>query len=190
MEKVKISRRKFMGSTVVGAGCLSVLPASRLFAEESTSLSQTIKNVWKQGREYTLEFANAMPEEKFVFKPTEEVFSFAEQLMHLVGGNYWFFSRLKDEKPLKGEDELKAEGKSKSEVIGFLEESFKYGDDFIDKLTDQIAHEEISAGENKIAKWKTILFCCEHITHHRGQLVVYLRLNGIKPPDYRSGYFA
>jgi uncharacterized damage-inducible protein DinB len=29
----------------------------------------------------------------------------------------------------------------------------------------------------------------DHITHHRGQIVVYLRLNGIKPPQYRSGFF-
>ncbi|MFA9454721.1 MAG: DinB family protein [Candidatus Aminicenantaceae bacterium] len=44
-------------------------------------------------------------------------------------------------------------------------------------------------GKNKLAAWKLVLFCVDHITHHRGQTVVYLRLNGIKPPQYRSGFF-
>ena len=52
-----------------------------------------------------------------------------------------------------------------------------------------IFRQETKVGENAIAKWKLILFGMDHVTHHRGQMVVYLRLNGIKPPQYRSGYF-
>lgn len=51
------------------------------------------------------------------------------------------------------------------------------------------AVEEIPMGRSKAAKWKTLLFCEEHIAHHRGQIVVYLRLNGIIPPQYKSGFF-
>jgi uncharacterized damage-inducible protein DinB len=59
----------------------------------------------------------------------------------------------------------------------------------ISGLTEKTATEEISMGRNKLAKWKTLLFCAEHIAHHRGQIVVYLRLNGITPPQYKSGFF-
>jgi uncharacterized damage-inducible protein DinB len=148
-----------------------------------------LKNVWDKSKEYTREFAEAMPDDKYGFKPTEEVWSFAEQLLHLAGVNYWFFATLKGEKPPKSEKDLKAKGTAKKDVISMLEESFKYGDGFVEGLTDKIAHEEITRGKNKMAKWKIILFCVDHITHHRGQMVVYLRLNGIKPPQYRSGFW-
>ncbi|MFC2169828.1 DinB family protein [Acidobacteriota bacterium] len=148
-----------------------------------------MKNIWNKANEYTMEFVQAMPGEKYGFKPTDEVFSFAEHVLHLVGSNFWFFSSIKGEKPPKSEEALKSEGKSKEDVIKLLEESNKYGDGVLNGLTDEMAKEEVPMGKNKLAKWKMILFCSDHITHHRGQMVVYLRLNGIKPPQYRSGLF-
>ena len=116
-------------------------------------------------------------------------FLFSEQLLHLAGSNYWFFSALKGAKPSQAEDAFKSEGKTKSDVVKLLEESFAYGDEVINGLTNTIANEEVTVGKNKMAKWKAILFCVDHITHHRGPIVVYLRLKGIKPPQYRCGFF-
>ena len=76
MENSKISRRHFVGTTALGAGCLALTSSSRLFASESTSLAPVLKNVWDKAKEYTMEFTKAMPDEKYGFKPTEEVFSF------------------------------------------------------------------------------------------------------------------
>jgi uncharacterized damage-inducible protein DinB len=189
MTKLKISRRQFVTTTALGAGCLAVTSSSRLFAGGESDFIPTVKNVWTQLKESFMEFAKAMPDEKYGFKPTEEVFSFAEQVLHSVGSNYWFFATLRGEKPPKPEDALKAEGKTKADVIKLLDESNAYADEFVNGLTETTAHEEAKVGKNALAKWKLILFCFDHITHHRGQLVVYLRLNGIKPPQYRSGFF-
>ena len=189
MSQSKISRRKFVTATALGAGALAVTSSSRLFAGGESDFVPTVKNVWTKSKESFLEFAQAMPEDKYGFKPTEEVMSFAEQVLHAIGGDFWFFATLKGEKPPKPEDALKAEGKTKADIIKLVEESQAYGDEFFNGLNETIAHEEAKMGENTIAKWKLILFSFDHITHHRGQLVVYLRLNGIKPPQYRSGYF-
>jgi uncharacterized damage-inducible protein DinB len=137
-----------------------------------------------------LEFARAMPEEKYGFKPTDEVFSFAEQLLHLAGANSWFFSAIKGEKPSMSEEALKAEGKSGADVKKLLEDSFSLGDEVVGGMDDTAAGKEVTMGKRKLAAWKLVLFCADHITHHRGQTVVYLRLNGIKPPQYRSGFFS
>ena len=187
MEKSKISRRKFVGTAALGAGSLAILSSSKLFAAE-VALTPVVQNVWKQGREYIMDFAKAMPADKYGFKPTEEVFSFAGQLLHLADTNYWVFSTIKGEKPFRSEDDSKAEGKTKEEVVKILEESFAYGDDVISGFTDASIVEEVG-GRRKLANWKRILFCAEHITHHRGQIVTYLRLNGIVPPKYRSGFY-
>lgn len=189
MERSDISRRKFVGTAALGAGFLAVSPTSRLFAAESTDVAPVLKRVWAQAKAYLMDFTKAMPDEKYGFKPTDEVFSFSEQLLHLAGSNYWFFSTVKGEKPPKSEDAFKPEGKTKADVIKLLEESFAYGDPVIEGLTEKSAFEEISFGRGKLALWKIIMFAVDHITHHRGQIVVYLRLNGIKPPQYRSGLF-
>lgn len=189
MGNPKISRRHFVGTTALGIGCLAAGPASRLFASDSSTMVPALKNVWKQTKEYTMEFAEAMPDENYGFKPTEEVFSFAEQLLHLAGGNYWFFASIKGEKPPQPEEALKSEGKTKNDIIELVKESFVFGDAVVEELTDKILHKEVAMGENKLVVWKLLLFCVDHISHHRGQMVVYLRLNGIKPPQYRSGFF-
>ena len=190
MEELKVSRRKFIGAAALGTGSMALATSTRLFGMESGSLSSALKNVWKLSKEYTMDFAQEMPDDKYGYKPTEEVYSYSEQLLHLAGGNFWFFSSIKGEKSPKPESAFDAEGKSKSDVIKLLEESFAYGDVVVDALSDESAKEEIAAGNNtKLPKWKIVLFCTDHITHHRGQMVVYLRLNGIKPPQYRSGYY-
>ncbi|MBN1223126.1 MAG: DinB family protein [Candidatus Aminicenantes bacterium] len=189
MGKSRISRRRFVGTAAVGVGSLTLASASRLFAGGSSSMVSTLKNVWIKAKEYTLEFAQSMPGDKYGFKPTPEVFSYADQLLHLAGSNYWFFATLRGEKPPKPEEEFKSEGKTKEDVVRIVEESFAYGDEFFNGLTDAVANEEVSVGKNKLIKWKVALFSIDHLTHHRGQLVVYLRLNGIKPPEYRSGFF-
>lgn len=48
-------------------------------------------------------------------------------------------------------------------------------------MDDTKAAAEVTMGKNKLAAWKLVLFCVDHITHHRGQTVVYLRLNGSSP---------
>jgi uncharacterized damage-inducible protein DinB len=187
MNHSKISRRKFVGAAALGAGSLALTAPSRLMAGDPPLLAPVLKSVWTQSKQYLMEFAEAMPEEKYGFKPTDEVFSFAEQLLHLAGTNYWCFSVMKGEKAPKTPEEMKVEGKS--EVMGLLKESFAYGEGIISGLTEETAAAEIQMGRRKMAQWKVILFCADHISHHRGQIVTYLRLNGIKPPDYRSGFF-
>jgi uncharacterized damage-inducible protein DinB len=188
MKKSGISRRRFVGTMAAGAGTLTMASAARLFASGSASLAPTLKNVWIKAKEYTLEFAQAMPDNQYGFKPTPEVFSFAEQLVHIAGSNYWFFSALKGEKPPLSEEALKAQGKSKDDVLKILKESFAPADAYVEGLTDTVAFEDLDVGKTKLAKWKIVLFAVDHLTHHRGQLVVYLRLNGIKPPEYRTGF--
>ena len=73
MTQSKISRRKFVAASALGAGCLAVTSTSKLFAGEKSDFIPTMKNVWAKSKGTFLEFAKAMPEDKYGFKPTEEV---------------------------------------------------------------------------------------------------------------------
>ena len=138
---------------------------------------------WQRAKDYSLKFAEAMPEEHYKFKPTPEIMSYGEQLVHFAGATFWFASKVKGEKsPVK---EFKAEEKSKAEIIAFLKDSFAYAEKAVAGLSDEEAAKEIPLfGKLILTKAQTLMTIRDHVTHHRGQMVIYLRLKNIKPPEY------
>ncbi len=146
-----------------------------------------LKNNWESISSYYLEAANLMPEEHFGFKPTKEVFSYAEQLLHIAGGNYYFASLVKGEKSPKPQDVFKAEGKSKKVIVALLKESFEFMLKAIAGFNDEKLQTKVDFAKKKMAVYQVLTFAAEHAIHHRGQMIVYLRLKGQIPPKYRSG---
>jgi len=124
-----------------------------------------------------------MPDETYHFKPVEEVRSFADQMLHIAQSSIFFATAY-----LGGTDapesDYSTEGKSKSEIVELLEEAFDYCTGILISLTDEQLHEEIETFAGVLPKNEVVLFMRDHVTHHRGQTVVYLRLNGIVPPEY------
>ena len=153
-----------------------------------TAGKKFLEKQWKSVAKYYMEAAEMMPEEHFNFKPTKEVFSYAEQLLHVAGGNFYFAAMAKGEKSPKPREAFKSEGKSKKEVVALLKESFDYGLKVIESLSEEKVKSKIKFAKKEISVATLFLFGCEHSIHHRGQMIVYLRLKGIKPPKYTSGY--
>lgn len=138
---------------------------------------------WQRAKDYSVKFAEAMPEEHYNFKPTPEIMSFGEQVVHTAGASFWFGSKIMGgENPGKG---FKIEGKSKAEIIEHLKKSFDYIGKALTQLTDEEAAKVIPLfGELKLTKAQTLMTIRDHTTHHRGSMVIYLRLKGVKPPEY------
>ena len=151
-------------------------------------LSQTFlddyKLKWKNAMEYTLEFAKVMPESNYSFKPADIEMTYGEQLKHIAGNMVWLSSSY-----LNGAkttlDPVNA-GNSKKEIIAILEKSFAYAAETIDQLNEKILNQNVSFFAGIMTKRRIMLLMTDHVTHHRGQLVVYLRLKGIEPPAYRG----
>lgn len=151
-------------------------------AQDSFLADYKIK--WKNATEYTLEFAKAMPEEAYSYKPVPEEMSFGEQLKHIAGNMVWLSSSY-----LGGAkttlDPMNA-GNSKKEIVAVLEKSFAYASQTVDHLTEKVLNEQVDFFAGFMTKRRILLLMTDHVTHHRGQLVVYLRLNHIEPPAYRG----
>jgi uncharacterized damage-inducible protein DinB len=143
-----------------------------------------LKIKWKNATEYTLEFAKIMPEEKYSYKPVEVEMTFGEQLKHIAGNMVWLCSSY-----LNGEkttlDPVNS-GNSKKEITAVLEKSFDYARQTIDHLNEKNLNQQVDFFAGKMTKRRILMLLTDHVTHHRGQLVVYLRLNGIEPPAYRG----
>lgn len=135
-----------------------------------------------------LSVAEAMPEDKYSFIPTAGKFdgarSFAEQIKHVACGQFAFFNEFEGRKPPddceKGGHDL---AKTKAELIQYLKDSFDYSNRVVATLTAQNSLDRVEgryAGPN--TKLGISVVSVWHITDHYGQIVEYLRMNGIVPP--------
>lgn len=126
----------------------------------------------------------AMPEDKFNYVPAGSGFSgvrsFADQVKHLTGANYVFFSGFGVS---GGMDESKVKAlKSKAEIVAAWKDSVAYVQKGIATMTPQNAFGAVESGEGKGTRAGMTSFCLAHAMDHYGQMVEYLRMNDIVPP--------
>lgn len=123
-----------------------------------------------------------MPEDKFGFKPTPAQQSFGERVMHIVTVDLNLLGGLggKTAKPM-----VNAQATTKADILAAVQASFAYGEAVIKEFNDQQLVERINppmAFLGNSTRVRLIAYDMEHTEDIYGQLVVYLRLNGITPP--------
>src|SRR5690606_24514977 len=103
---------------------LCLLPAFQ--ALQAQSLDQLIKD-WERAKAYTKEYLDVMPESGYSLKPTPEMRSFAEQMLHLTEANYGFASAASGQKnPINFGELEKATDKSKANVTRLVMEGYDF----------------------------------------------------------------
>ncbi len=129
----------------------------------------------------------AMPEDKFNFAPTTGEFkgvrNFGEQVKHVAGANWYFFGGpdMTDEKAKAKEDAIE-KLTTKAEIVQALKDSLTQAHALIDGMTGENAFVMTAHG----TRGGMAAFGMAHMMDHYGQLVVYLRMNGIVPPASRG----
>jgi uncharacterized damage-inducible protein DinB len=145
-----------------------------------------------------VEAAEAMPEDKFDFSPEKlnisgseykGVRTFGQQLKHIAASNYLIWSPITGEKPPntvndgKGPDNMTA----KAEIIKFVKESFAFGHKSVATLNSSNLVEPITSRSGKpTTRLFLATFAPAHCFDHYGQMIEYLRMNGIVPPASRG----
>ena len=154
------------------------------FAIAQSSIDDTVKE-WERAKVYTKEYLDAMPESGYALKPTPEMRSFAEQMLHFTDANYGFISPVTGEKSPVGMGESeKSTDKSKENVTKLVMAGYDFVINGIKKMTPAQMTETVKLfGRFEMTKGMAIAKCFEHQTHHRGQSTVYIRLAGAKPPQ-------
>ncbi len=135
--------------------------------------------------------ADAMPEDKYSFAPTTGEFkgvrTFAQQVKHVAAVNYIFGAAILNEKPPvdvggeSGPDSIK----TKAEIMQFLKDSFAYLHKAVASINDKNSLDEVSLFGMKFARLGVGALSSAHPFDHYGQMVEYLRMNGIIPPASR-----
>ena len=156
----------------------------------AASVAGSVNEIWAYVERSFIALADAMPEDKWTFKPTQGAFAnvrtFAEQVKHVACGNEAWAKKLRGEKP-PGRCDLGGPNpaKTKAEIMAYLKESFQMMDAGIaatDSSNQLAPLHGPYGGDNRLA---VIEYALWHATDHYGQLVVYLRMNGIVPPASR-----
>ncbi len=139
---------------------------------------------WERAKAYTMEYLEAMPADKFDFKPTQEIRSFAQQALHLTDANYGFASAASGtESPVAFGDSEKAQDTSKENVTKLVTEGYDFVINSLKGISDEQLTEPVTLfGKFEMTKGEAYQKAFEHQTHHRGQTTVYLRLAGATPP--------
>jgi uncharacterized damage-inducible protein DinB len=153
------------------------------FAQAQASIEAMVKE-WERAKAYTKEYLDAMPESGYAAKPTPDMRSFAEQMLHLTDANYGIASAATGEKSPVNELEKTTTDKSKANVTKQVMAGYDFVIDGLKKMTPAQLNEEIKLfGRFDMSKVTALAKVFEHQTHHRGQTTVYLRLAGVKPPQ-------
>jgi uncharacterized damage-inducible protein DinB len=162
--------------------------------QPAPTVASVVDNEVSAVEKQILDVAEAMPEDKFNFSPEglnipgsdyKGVRSFAVQLKHVAASNYFIWSHLTGEKLPDGLNDGNgpANLRTKADIIRFLKESFALGHKAAATLTtDNLL--QVPAG-SKSTRLQLAEFGISHASDHYGQIVEYLRMNGIVPPASR-----
>ena len=129
----------------------------------------------------------AMPADKFNFAPTNGNFkgvrTFGQQVQHVTMANYYMFSAASS---LQAPDMQSIKNmKTKEQLVQGLKDSFAFGHRAIATLTTQNAMETVKPVDGISTRGGIMAFAIIHMNDHFGQMVEYLRMNGIVPPSSR-----
>ncbi|MFT4848640.1 MAG: putative damage-inducible protein DinB [Salibacteraceae bacterium] len=160
---------------------IALLIFTTSFSQQDTSKEAFLEK-WDNSKDYLVAIAELMPEQFYDFKPTERQLSFKEQLLHIKSNIDWlsgtYFS-MEEYKQVKIDPLISKEG-----TIRLLKETFNTSSEIIKKTSKEELQETVAFFAGPKSKLQILNVLQDHVTHHRGQLIVYLNLKDQEPPKY------
>ena len=163
-------------------------------SQPAPTLAASIDRQVSRVEKLVVDVAEAMPEDKFNFTPESlkipesdytGVLTFAGQVKHVAAGNYLIWPTVMGDKLAeelfndgRGPDNLKR----KAEIVQFLKDSFALRH----KAAATLTPENMLQSAGRSTRISMATFCVEEAYNHYGQMVEYLRMNGIVPPASRE----
>ncbi|WP_438968907.1 DinB family protein [Nonlabens sp.] len=165
---------------------VSFLLISALTTAQQATVKGAFLEKWNNSRDYMIAVAEAMPEEYYDYKPTSRQKSFKEQLLHIQSNMNWLNSSyfIKNEKDKNNTDYFTF---NKKDTIELLRSSFDKAYVTISATSEEELKETVAFFTGPKTKLQILNLMQDHVTHHRGQLLVYLNLKDVEPPSY-SGW--
>jgi uncharacterized damage-inducible protein DinB len=168
----RISRSWVTCGVMLAAGVQGFAQAQKQAPTPAQSIAGNLNSV----NQRVLEMAKDFPEDKYGFRPSKEVRSFGEVILHIMAGNAYAAQVGRGEKANWEAEEVNPKlYKGKAEIVAAFQKS-------VDDATASLKAIPPEQFTKSLAPWVSVI---EHAGEHYGQLVVYYRLNGMVPPASR-----
>ena len=156
-------------------------PASPSLAPVANPVSAAVKAQLPRFSKNMVAAADAMPAEKYNFKPTPEMNSFAHLVMHIAQSNNGLCSKISD---TAAPDAKLADSDPKDKLVAGLKASFDYCSTALEKVDDSKLGEQMMLfGNRPFSRAAVLIILSDDWYDHYGAQATYLRLNGILPPS-------
>lgn len=154
-------------------------------AAPANPLTAAMRAQWTAAKTNIRKSADVMPEAKYGFKPVDTVRTYGAILAHVAGAAYEFCAAVKGEKPPHLEAEFEKSAKTKADIVKALDGSIAYCDGAFQSMDDKNAVQVAPAafGGAPAARASNLMSNTDHFMEHYGNLVTYMRINGLVPPS-------
>lgn len=180
--------RKCLSTLVISLCLIVALPAIAADSKPQpkkamASLQSTVASELNDVEKKVVSLAEAMPQEKYDWRPAEGVRSVAEVYMHIAQGNYLLPS-MAGTKPPAGMNLMTYDkaATNKTDVVAALHASFDHARKFVNGVSNADLAKEVDFFGQKKRIRDLLLLELEHSHEHLGQSIAYARMNGVKPP--------
>ena len=171
---------------------LRVLPllAFGIPALAQSTIKDALVTHWKVTADFTIAVAKLMPAESYGFRPVPEELSFGQLMVQIAGANLSACANAsglaRPQIPAKIAQAVREEKADvpKDDAVQFLADSFVFCNQAVASMTPEELGAVVGPANRKMTAFEWLWAYFTHTAHHRGQAEVYLRLKGIKPPDY------
>jgi hypothetical protein len=155
-----------------------------------TTIKDALIKHWKTTADFTIAVAMLMPAESYGFKPVPEELSFGQLMLQIAAANVGACANAsgmpRPEIPARITQQLRDEKADvgKDAAIAFLTSAFDFCNRAVASMTPEKLDAVVGPPNRKMTGYEWLWAYFTHTAHHRGQAEVYLRVKGIKPPDY------
>jgi DinB superfamily len=179
-------------AVLAGVGAAPVVRGQATAQQQPATIASVLNSQYGLVEQQFVSAAEAMPEDKYSFAPTNGDFkgvrTFAEEVKHVAFANHLFFAPLTGEtidmKSVQQNPNGPANLKTKAEIVQYLKDSFALGHRAISEITAENAATPLPKPALPFLSTRLAIASigCWHPMDHYGQMVEYLRMNNITPP--------
>jgi len=152
------------------------------------SPSQAVLEQWNDIGRKLIIIAEDLPEDKYDFKPNPDSRTFVAQLLHVAASMYYFTDTALGQKPRYPDDPKRDELKTKDQIVKYLKDAFAHAHKAVATINNSNLLEQTTDPFNpkgKRTRVDSVGIFYWHTYDHYGQMVEYLRMNGLVPPASR-----
>jgi uncharacterized damage-inducible protein DinB len=174
------------GVLCVAVAAIGIPLRSAAQSQRIPTATETLLYHWNEIGNKLIAEAETFPEDKYEYKPTPEVRTFAAQLIHAAAVMYWYTDSATGKKPRYTDDPARDNLKTKAQVVAYVKKAVADGAAMMEQQGDAGLRASVTDWNKKVERLSDLAYgVIEHSGEHYGQVVVYYRLNGLVPPESR-----